>query len=197
MLRFMVVTFLLLGWGFFELSGGTDFEPPQREEASLNALLQQVAEDEGAEVTRASAAQSITILGEPTVPVQTQAAVTPLTEVPTAESPTTLASFGQVTPIDTTEPEAPVEEVAIAPETEVAPILGLESLVTALDLREVTGTRVNMRTGPGTNFDVITQLVQGDQAEVLQSSDNGWVNIRVLATGEEGWMAARLMTPVN
>ncbi|MCH2076167.1 MAG: SH3 domain-containing protein [Rhodobacteraceae bacterium] len=196
----MVVTFLILGWGFFELSGGTDFEPPQREEASLNALRTQVAADEGAVVTRASAAQTVTILGDPIAQPETQAVVTPLTEVPTAENPTTLASFGQVTTPETSAPEASAIDTAITPEptTEpIAPLPGLEALVTTLDVREVTGTRVNMRQGPGTNFEVITQLVQGDQAEVIQSSENGWVNIRVLATGEEGWMAARLMAPVN
>lgn len=197
MLRFMVITFLLLGWGFFELSGGTDFVPPQREAAPLNALMQQVASDEGAAVTRASAAQTVTILGEPSVR-PTAGAVSPaVREVPTAATPSTLASFGQLAPATAPEPETPA---AASPEEAPAPVEPVQeapALSASLDLREVTGTRVNMRTGPGTNFDVITQLVQGDQAEVLETSANGWVNIRVLATGEEGWMAARLMSPVN
>ena len=195
MLRFMVITFLLLGWGFFELSGGTDFVPPQREEAPLNALMQQVAADEGAEVTRASAAQTVTILGEPTVQPAAGAVAPAVREVPTAANPSTLASFGQLAPTAPPEPETPAAAAtAVAP---AEPVEEVPTLATTLDLREVTGTRVNMREGPGTNFNVITQLVQGDQAEVLETSANGWVNIRVLATGEEGWMAARLMAPVN
>ncbi|MEL6610444.1 MAG: SH3 domain-containing protein, partial [Pseudomonadota bacterium] len=85
--------------------------------------------------------------------------------------------------------QAPVEE-AVAPLPEIA-------AAPPADIRAVTGTRVNMRNGPGTNFEVLTQLVQGDQAEVLQSPGNGWVKIRVSATGVEGWMAERLMAPVN
>ena len=64
----------------------------------------------------------------------------------------------------------------------------------ALDLRRVAGSRVNMRDGPGTGFGVIVTLEGGTEVEVLELSDNGWARLRTVSTGQEGWMAERLLT---
>lgn len=64
----------------------------------------------------------------------------------------------------------------------------------ALDIREVAGSRVNMRIGPGTNFDVITTLNGGTKLEVLEVNADGWANVSVVDRGIEGWMAERLLT---
>lgn len=59
------------------------------------------------------------------------------------------------------------------------------------DLRTVTGTRVNLRGGPATSYDVITQLFEGDEVEVLDDTGDGWVRLRVLSGLDEavGWMS--------
>ncbi|WP_305971663.1 MULTISPECIES: SH3 domain-containing protein [unclassified Mameliella] len=59
------------------------------------------------------------------------------------------------------------------------------------DLRIVTGTRVNLRDGPATSYDVITQLFEGDEVEVLDDTGDGWVRLRVLSGLDEatGWMS--------
>ena len=61
-------------------------------------------------------------------------------------------------------------------------------------LREVAGRAVNMRAGPDTSFDVLDTLPRGTQTEVVESDGNGWVRVRVVGTGQMGWMAERLLT---
>ncbi|MEL6609817.1 MAG: SH3 domain-containing protein [Pseudomonadota bacterium] len=171
MTRFMLVTFLFLGWGFFELSGGTDFEPPEMAETQLNDLQKVAVLQADAQVARAAS---------------TPAAIAPQINTPDATPEPTLASFGGAgTGLATVLGEA---AAALEPEVE-------QEVVATLDLREVTGNRVNMRNGPGTNFQVLTQLNRGDGAEVLQAPGNGWVKIRVVQNGRVGWMAERLLTP--
>ena len=65
------------------------------------------------------------------------------------------------------------------------------------DIREVTGGRVNLRRGPGTNFNAVGRLTRGEQVLVL-SEENGWVKLRVLETGRIGYMADFLVSdPAN
>ena len=66
-----------------------------------------------------------------------------------------------------------------------------------LPLVEVTGTSVNLRAGPSTGEAVLDALVRGEQAELLAALDNGWVQIRTVETGLEGYMADRFLAPVN
>jgi len=61
-------------------------------------------------------------------------------------------------------------------------------------LRDVAARAVNMRAGPDTSYDVLDTLPQGTQTEVVESDGNGWVRVRVVATGQMGWMAERLLT---
>ncbi len=63
-----------------------------------------------------------------------------------------------------------------------------------LDIRAVAGSRVNMRQGPGTSFDVVTTLDRGARTEVLEVNREGWARVEVVSTGQIGWMAERLLT---
>lgn len=81
-------------------------------------------------------------------------------------------------------PQDPVEEVVEAVAEAAAPA----------DLREVSGARVNMRTGPGTNFGVIETLPRGTDVEVLEVNADGWARLVVSQSGAEGWMAERLLS---
>ena len=49
-----------------------------------------------------------------------------------------------------------------------------------VDLRAVSGSRVNMRTGPGTSYGVLDKLARGTQAEVIEVTAEGWARIRVV-----------------
>ncbi|MDJ0826554.1 MAG: SH3 domain-containing protein [Rhodobacter sp.] len=61
----------------------------------------------------------------------------------------------------------------------------------------VTGSRVNMRAGPSTQNAVIGRLVRGAEAEVIAEAPNGWMQIRDIATGTEGFMSGDFLSPVN
>ncbi|WP_306155627.1 SH3 domain-containing protein [Roseovarius sp. MMSF_3281] len=65
------------------------------------------------------------------------------------------------------------------------------------DTRRVTGAVVNMRGGPGTAYDRIGKLYKNDKVVVLQKPGNGWIKLRVVETGDVGWMADWLVTAAN
>ena len=103
----------------------------------------------------------------------------------------------------------PIEPIAVTTETlafyaenveevvaDVVDVAIVEPEIIA-DLRDVTAARVNMRNGPGQNFDVIAKLTNGQQVEILQDPGDGWVKLRVGDTGREGWMADFLLTASN
>ena len=78
--------------------------------------------------------------------------------------------------------------IAAAPSAAAIPII-------FIDLRQVSGRRVNMRSGPGTNYGVLDKLTRGTQTEVIEVNANGWVRIRVTTTDQVGWVSSRLLTP--
>jgi len=152
--KFIVGTFLLLGFGFYELSGGSEFEPEQlqtQDIAVVEAAPEAVPFDQP-QVTRAAPMQ---IARE--APVEEAQIIEASLEVPAAEPA--------------------VEELT-------------------LDLRAVSGNRVNVRTGPGTDYEVLDKLVRGTEAEVIEITADGWARIRVVGTGQVGWMAERLLDAI-
>ena len=64
---------------------------------------------------------------------------------------------------------------------------------TQAEIRTVSGTRVNVRGGPGTSFDVVGKLGQGDAVEVIEDNGAGWVRFRSVDGTETGWMADFLL----
>jgi SH3-like domain-containing protein len=62
-----------------------------------------------------------------------------------------------------------------------------KSLLKPVKTVVVTSDKVNVRRGPGTNHDVVTQLAQGESAKVINQND-GWVEIQT-ARGDQGWIA--------
>ena len=59
----------------------------------------------------------------------------------------------------------------------------------------VTGTTVNVRSGPGTSNPVVTRVSFGDAAEVLGAPSDGWVQIRPAGSETTGWISARFLNP--
>ena len=155
MSKFIVGTFLMLGFGFYQLSGGADFEPEVRalETAVISTKSIEIVPFDEPVVSRA--------------PVEVAAAPLAETETPVIEPEVVQASL-EVAPT--------VAEVAVE-----------------LDLREVSGKRVNMRAGPSTNDAVLDTLVRGTQIEVLDANADGWARLRVLDTDQIGWMAERFL----
>jgi len=67
----------------------------------------------------------------------------------------------------------------------------------ALPVVTVTGSTVNLRGGPSTDTEVLASLPRGTEAYLLASVGDGWAQIRVAATGVEGFMADRFLAAAN
>ena len=100
-----------------------------------------------------------------------------------------LATTGAATVPEPTEPvEFTVVEVAAPGAIDAAVGSALDGV---LDVREVIGDAVNMRSGPGVQHPVVGQLGRGELAEVLRE-ESGWAELR-LASGEMAWIAANFL----
>lgn len=194
MTRFVLLSFAFLGWAFYEVSGGSDFEPqtPDRLMAAEAATLQPVdgvAESPAPVVTAALRTDQETVTQSPaSVDVPTTRRDTGPAEVRPA-----LVSMPMPTPA--------TERVRIGPppSAQTEATLGTPAVEQqqVADLRSVRGSRVNMRSGPGTSYGVIDSLVRGDRVEVLRDPGSGWVKLKVEESGRIGWMSAKLLTKVE
>ena len=57
----------------------------------------------------------------------------------------------------------------------------------------VTGTRVNLRSGPGTSNGIVGSLTLGAEAEVL-ADRNGWYEIRTADGATSGWIFGKFLS---
>ena len=89
-----------------------------------------------------------------------------------------------VAPEAVAEPAAPLDAVAADVRTELTD-----------GLLKVTGSRVNLRAGPSTGNDVVDSLVRGTLVEQVGVEINGWLKLRDVTSGVEGYMAARFLEP--
>jgi len=169
MKTYVWVTFAFMGWAYYEMSGGAGFVPEEQ------PIL--VAEADVA----------------PAPDVVTRGDTTTLLTVSTSnrtEQPGAVIVPASA-PVAAAAPQIEVEEPVITPV--VAPAI-TPAFEPKLDIREVAGSRVNMRMGPGTDFEVITTLNGGAALEVLSVNADGWANVMTVDRGIEGWMAERLLT---
>lgn len=88
-------------------------------------------------------------------------------------------------------PDAPAGYV---PKIKPEPIT--QETASATPLYEVTGSRVNMRAGPSTQHGVVAALGRGTQTLYLGEHD-GWAQIKVIKSGQRGFMAAKFLRPLN
>jgi len=165
MKSYVWLTFAFMGWGYYEMSGGADFVPMEPEIAAVEGVV----EAEAPEIV--ARADTTTLLSVSSSNIIADPDVTE------AEIVLAVADAAALDAV-----EADVIEV-------VAPVLEPQ-----LDIRAVGGSRVNMRMGPGTGFDVITTLDSGTELEILSVNEDGWANVSILDLGIEGWMAERLLT---
>ena len=54
---------------------------------------------------------------------------------------------------------------------------------------------LNVRTGPGTSFNVVDTLLPGEQVEVTECVSNGWC--RIDHVGPDGWVSSNYLTPIS
>lgn len=184
MARFIIASFGFLFWGFYEMSGGADFEPgwyiENKDGVEIAAVEETVlpeAEEE-AVVTRAD-----TRINDLGAVATAKPLVTPVSYNADGTQGARVVNvlYTQADPIkvDVSEPEV------------------VAAVANDIDLREVTATRVNLRNGPGTKYSVLDKLVRGDEVHVLSDNGDGWIKLRVKSSNQVGWMADYLVTASN
>ncbi|CUH64405.1 SH3 domain protein [Thalassovita gelatinovora] len=174
MQHFIVLTFVLLALAFYQASGGADFNPKADR-------LVRLAQAE-ASSARAASERRIVRPAPPAAPIPdpviapapepasfTAPAVPLIRAAPVAENPTVIAAA----------PLLPVQVIQAEP---------------VPDFRAVRPARVNLRMGPGKQYNVLLKLTRGTEVRVLQDPGEGWVKLRVTDTGRIGWMAGSLLT---
>lgn len=207
MKRFILLSFAFLAFAFYELSGGSEFEPASVRMASLAPTPEKAPDVQVAEIkpTTPNVAQveevavaKVDVISETRVALNlTTRTDTNLSdfsvsrESETVPENVSLVTLGDVTAsIDT----PAIIPSLIAPGESEAPVEEVDLADPVLDIREVSGSRVNVRGGPGTGFSVVNKLVRGDAVEVLEDNGEGWVRMRPVDGGPEGWMADFLLT---
>jgi uncharacterized protein YgiM (DUF1202 family) len=161
MKSYVWLIFALMGWVYYEMSGGADFVPTERQVAVVELEAPEI-------VTRADTTSLMSVSSSNTV------------AQPEVSDEEILRAVAQAVALDAVEPDViAVVEAVVEPK---------------LDIREVAGSRVNLRMGPGTGFDVITTLDGGTKIEVLTVDEDGWANVSTVDRGMEGWMAERLLS---
>ena len=194
MSRFVILSTAFLGWAFYEVSGGADFEPAKR---PIPRDQTQVAAT-GAETAAAPAAKPAP---EP-VSLGSFARVDTTRDAPARYTLSFSGAEGAVDPASLVQPAALVTDEPAPAETpgadrEAKPAEPDEAIATlpARPRATVSGSRVNLRNGPGTRYAVLGRLTLGDAAEILRENGNGWTKIRVIDSGRIGWMSSRFLEP--
>lgn len=180
---YILVTLIFLGWAFFELSGGRDFDP----EAAVAARMAERQEFDAVLSARIAAVPPAERPEPRTSPVE-------------EATPQRVAAIADTTPEPAAPPTQPAEATlaalptaAAAAPQDPAPETDTDTNVLVQDLRLVRPNRANMREGPGTNNPVLATLDRGTEVEVLGDPSGGWVQLRVIETNLIGWMAQSLL----
>ncbi|MEM6941726.1 MAG: SH3 domain-containing protein [Pseudomonadota bacterium] len=105
--------------------------------------------------------------------------------VQTAGTSTSSVDTPAILPSLIAPPQAPVAAPAPAPAPAPQP---------SADIRTVSGTGVNVRGGPGTDFGVVGRLTRGDEIRVLEDNGAGWVRFETPDGATAGWLADFLLT---
>lgn len=206
MVRFILVSFGFLGWTFYEMSGGSDFDASAIKQARLEAaetapvVTQKKIYTQPEPVVVAAAPKPVVDTDPPLDNGVTRVSLnlTSLGDVATESDSGFAATDAELVPQNASLVTSSADTPAIIPSL-IDPTDGVSDLRgtdagSSEDIRTVTGNRVNVRGGPGTDFGVVSRLVQGDQVKIIQDDGNGWVRFQPLDGGTGGWMADFLLT---
>ena len=211
MKRFILLSFGFLGWAFYEMSGGAEFEPRSVQLARLNP----VEDVQVAEAAKTPAPEPVKIAFVDTDP--------PLKDLGDLDDSVTRVSLNLTTLREVLDEPANTDPETVEQTNNVTRIIGVpqnvgsvtsssdtpaiipslinpgDGITTALnealgDIRTVSANRVNVRGGPGTDFSVVTKLERGSEVRVVQDNGDGWVRMQPLDGSPEGWMADFLLT---
>ncbi|UWQ45973.1 SH3 domain-containing protein [Leisingera aquaemixtae] len=208
MSRFVMLSFAFLGWGFYELSGGADFEPPQRPEP-VAAAKPSTSAPETARITAASlkAQPVLTRRSQAKSPVRPKAdpalrqrvaaaqLVSASSVLASTQSAFSVGSGGGTLQLASLDGGLAAITAAPAPQTAEVPAAAADPAPEpVIDRRRVRASRVNMRQGPGTNYPVLARLLAGEEVIVIEDTGTGWLHLRAPEKGIVGWIAASLVS---
>ena len=193
MWRFIFVTFAFLGSAFYFLSGGGNYAPAPNS-------LQARAQTEGATLfawpdpapTQTRVADAAPDTSKTPDDNTVSRAVVSLSDLSLAAKAQPGAVRLQLASADSRQfplpqPTAPLSGVDASDNMVASGAVIVASPIA--DVRNVTGSTVNMRSGPGTKFSSLARLSGGTAVAVLRDPGDGWLKIRVVETGRVGWMA--------
>lgn len=207
MSRFIVLSFAFMGLAFYELSGGADFQPGTHTTAEALGIAPRSAKatqfagrvdpSETVGPRSSIAQQSASVKPESAVDssVKTTRLVAraqvnrPGIILASLESPTVAGPATGLIKASLSAPSRP----ALASGGKAAPAPQLAEEKPA-DIRQIDGSRVNMRSGPSTRHTVLRKLGSGDRVEVLEDNGSGWLKLRVVGSDRIGWIADFLVT---
>jgi hypothetical protein len=193
---YIIVTFAFLFWLYYVASGGGSFEPEEWPEVPVARV--EPAPEPQSEPRSEPRSEPEPVIAEEIAPAEPEPApevdgaaiLDALTEAAPAEtSPLPdLSGAGLENAFSFTEPVAPIE---ISPEAIVAAPEPTPEFV------RIAGSRVNIRSGPGTENGVVTTLDGGEVVEALSRAENGWVEVRLPNDLGSGWVSGSLVEPAT
>ncbi|MCX7561911.1 SH3 domain-containing protein [Sulfitobacter sp. F26204] len=204
MIRFIVLSFGFLGWAFYEMSGGAEFDGAAIRAARL------------ADAASKPVITQQTIVTKPEAVVVAQAPKVVIDTDPPLDADVTRVSLNLTTLGNVGDENAPQNDSTAVPQNvnisnasadtpAIIPSLidptdgqsvavSIPTSAASDDIRTVSGNRVNVRGGPGTDFGIVARLVRGDAVRIIQDDGNGWVRFETLDGDTDGWMADFLLT---
>ena len=226
MSRFVVVSFAVLGWAFYELSDGADFEPPARPQVAEKTTTAKTLPKPPAQAVQTS---SLNLPAKPVLKPREKVNQQAIKEerarllelakkeqeerqaqldkeaeesrrevlnqglagnlgVLSGSLDTTTITFATLDDGGTQLITVPAQDIAAEDTTT------RETQAPEPDFREVIGTRVNMRDGPGTIYPIVRRLNIGESVEVLDDPGGGWLRLRLVDNRQIGWIAASLIS---
>lgn len=127
---------------------------------------------------------------------------------PELDEPVFAEQVAVLAPVEQPAPEvtqaalvSPVKVAAVAaptePESAPLEIVSIPEAAPERIIWYVTGSKVNVREGPSTNYSVMGNVTYGEAAEIVSELDADWIKIRIEGDGVEGFIMKRFMTDVD
>ena len=179
MWKYLFLCFVMLGWAFFELSGGQDFEP-----ALATSVSEVVAPSDDVDpIDRSFDREEVA-----------RAATNALRSIEFDDHAEAAVPVNVVTDAALWKVSADTETSAIIENIleDVVPVVAA-AVPSDENLYAVSVNRANMRNGPSTRNGVIAKLERGTAVQLLPSSSGSWVKLRVVETNRVGWISKKLL----